>query len=57
MHRAAQRLRIFETTLLAFVIAKGGTVSLNTPWDLVTSHPKSLAGVSSTKISTLNFYM
>ena len=42
-----------KTYLLAFVIASGGTVSLNAPWGLVTSHPKSLAGVSSTTILTL----
>ena len=32
-----------------------GTVSLNAPWGLVTSHPKSSAAVSSTTISTLTF--
>ena len=48
-------LQIFETSLLAFVIANGDTVSLNAPWGLVTTHPKSSAGVSSTTILTFNF--
>ena len=46
---------IFETSSLAFVIANGGTVSLIAPLGLVTFHPKSSVGVSSTTISTLIF--
>ena len=51
---AAACSQIFETSSLAFLIANGGTVSLNA-WGLVTSHPKSSAGVSGTTISTLIF--
>ena len=39
---------VFETSSLASIIANAGTVSLNSPGGLVTSHPKSSAGVSST---------
>ena len=56
MHPAAQCSQISKTSLLAFVIANAGIVSLNAPWGLVTSHQKSLAGVSSTTISTLIFF-
>ena len=55
IHPDAVRDGIFETSSLAFVIANGGTVSLNAPWGLVTFHPKSSVGVSSTTISTLIF--
>ena len=55
MHPDAVHHGIFETSSLAFVIANGGIVSLNAPWGLVTSHPKSFVGVSSTTISTLIF--
>ena len=48
-------LQIFETSSLALVIANGGSVSLNAPWGLVTSHAKSSAGVWSTTISKLIF--
>ena len=48
-------LWIFETSSLVFVIANGGTVSLNAPWGLIISHPKSLAKVLSAKISKLIF--
>ena len=42
-----------------YIIAKGGTVSLNAPWSLVTSHPECSAGVSSTSynIDTNFFYL
>ena len=47
MHPATSAVcGFFETSLLAFAIANGGTVSVNAPWGLVTSHPKSSAGVS-----------
>ena len=53
MHPAAQCSQIFKASSLAFVIANGGTISLNAPWGLVTSHWKSSAGVSNTTISKL----
>ena len=36
---------IIEISPLAFVIANGGTVSVNAPWGLVTSHPKPSASL------------
>ena len=48
MHLAVV-LADFEISSLASI---GGTVLLNAPWGLVTSHPKSSARISSTTIST-----
>ena len=45
MHPAAVRGLAIEISPLAFVIANGGTVSLNAPWGLVTSHPKPSASL------------
>ena len=49
-HIAIHPAAVCATSLLAFVIANGGTVSHNAPWGLVTSHLKCLAGVLITTI-------
>ena len=47
----------FKTSLLALVIANGGKVQINAPWGLVTSHPKSSAGILSTSYNMdINFF-
>ena len=49
-------MQIFDTSLMAFIIANGRAASLNAPWGLVTTHLKSSAVVLSATISTIIFF-
>ena len=57
MHRAAISGFLKLLRWPSYIIANDGTVSLNAPCGLVTSHLKSSAGVSSTTISKLVFLL